>query len=393
MPLPALENHDPCRPLLPWDREYAFPARDSEEPFGYLDKKLLTPCSEETLHSLCAWNPPLLVWTRDYDRLLPPTEVLELKADLHLAHRRTQQRAWQNELFYAAVFLGLSALIGSLMNELPWEVAPGRFMILLAFLMGFLPAFLSLKRLRGLPHEPTDAWPGEQDLFWARVRGWLAVASPPRSKMLAWVFVSVWLLQMFIGVGDSIESAALVKSAVAEGEYWRLLTSAVMHGSMLHIFFNFGAFAILASFVERLTSFSVVPVIFVVSAVIGNIASCLFLPDTTSVGASGGIFGLLGFWLALSTYHRDLAHTPMRKTVLYSCLFALGFGLLGFELIDNAAHLGGFLAGFLLVPLLVSRTARVPIQPGPAVRILAPASLCLLLAAVVVATYQMYLSI
>ncbi|MCV4726153.1 rhomboid family intramembrane serine protease, partial [Escherichia coli] len=77
----------------------------------------------------------------------------------------------------------------------------------------------------------------------------------------------------------------------------------------------------------------------------GGIFSIFFLPEPTSVGASGGIMGLIGY-LAIYGYRRRRQLPPdFLKTMLINIGFIAAFGLIAYEFVDNFAHLGGFVAG------------------------------------------------
>jgi hypothetical protein len=89
---------------------------------------------------------------------------------------------------------------------------------------------------------------------------------------------------------------------------------------------------------------------YVASGVAGSLASFLFLPNL-SVGASGAIFGVAGLLIVFGLRHRSVIPKRARRVFEIGLLpwvaliLALGFLLPG---LDNAAHLGGCLAGMLL---------------------------------------------
>ena len=174
------------------------------------------------------------------------------------------------------------------------------------------------------------------------------------------------------GVWNSVMDAALVKSSVLQQrQWWRLLTAGVMHASLLHLFFNGLALYLLGRIALAIVGPSLLGLVFLTSIVGGSLTS-LWLPSgLSSVGASGGVMGVLGFLTVILVAHR--AGVPrIYKAGLIQAIFLMGaFGALGAQFIDNAAHGGGLLAGGLLGIALVPRSQRVwEYQPGLAVKVL-----------------------
>ena len=87
---------------------------------------------------------------------------------------------------------------------------------------------------------------------------------------------------------------------------------------------------------------------FLLSVIGGAVASQLLMPDTASVGASGGILGLVGFLLVVGVRHRGSLPADFAKSIIRSVLFMAALGFLAKDYIDNAAHAGGFLVGCVI---------------------------------------------
>jgi rhomboid protease GluP len=136
-----------------------------------------------------------------------------------------------------------------------------------------------------------------------------------------------------------------------DGEWWRLFTSLFLHFSVLHILFNMWALAAFGPLAERLYGSVNYLLLYLVAGVTGSLASISWQPDVTSAGASGAIFGVLGALLAAQLRVGDTSPSnivrPLRNSTLVfaSCALLFGFMHAG---VDNAAHLGGLAAGFLL---------------------------------------------
>ena len=161
---------------------------------------------------------------------------------------------------------------------------------------------------------------------------------------------------------------AKVNQRVLAGEWWRLLTVALVHGSLLHLFFNAYALLDLGGLVERLYGRARFGAVLLLGTAGGTIASLLWTP-APAVGASGGIFALVGALLVLGLRRRSILPEPIRRKLLRDMAWIAALNLaLGFSVayVDNAAHLGGLVSGIALGALLgpapeVRRLSR----PGP----------------------------
>jgi membrane associated rhomboid family serine protease len=150
----------------------------------------------------------------------------------------------------------------------------------------------------------------------------------------------------------------LDKQAVMDGEYWRLFTVALVHGGLLHLGFNMYALYLVGPFVEALYGRALFVVFYLLCAAGGSIASYLVFPNP-AVGASGAIFGLFGLLFVSNWLHKPLMGRQGQLVtrqigMLIVINLVIGFGIGSVASIDNAAHVGGLLAGawlgFLIVP-------------------------------------------
>jgi len=85
---------------------------------------------------------------------------------------------------------------------------------------------------------------------------------------------------------------------VNENESWRLLSSTVLHAGCVHAVVNLLALWFVGAAIETSHGFVAATILFVIPAVGGTILSAIFLPEYITVGASGGIFGLIGACLS-----------------------------------------------------------------------------------------------
>lgn len=133
------------------------------------------------------------------------------------------------------------------------------------------------------------------------------------------------------------------------GEYWRLLTVALTHGGIAHLFFNMYALLVLGNSLESAIGPKKFLGIFVISQIGASLASIYFgAINVVSVGASGAIFGLFGAMIVLSKrYGLETKSTY----IIIGINFAIGFIFPG---IDWHAHLGGLISGFIASSVLLA---------------------------------------
>jgi membrane associated rhomboid family serine protease len=134
---------------------------------------------------------------------------------------------------------------------------------------------------------------------------------------------------------------------VADGQYWRLLTSAFVHVQLLHILLNMIAIWIFGPTLETLLGRTRFIALYLVSALAGSVAVYLFTPPLVpTIGASGAVFGLLGAALVISF---------QRKMDTSWLVMLLGFNLVYSFVASGVSwqgHLGGLVAGLGLGAVL-----------------------------------------
>jgi rhomboid protease GluP len=143
---------------------------------------------------------------------------------------------------------------------------------------------------------------------------------------------------------------AKVNRQIRDGELWRLFTASFLHAGPIHLAVNGLALSVIGPTVEFLYGPVAFFVFFLLGGAVGFAASTLFVAQT-SLGASAGLFALLGVLLGFAVRGRDRLPPAARKAMIREILtvaaFNLALGLMvGF--IDNAAHVGGFVGGLAL---------------------------------------------
>jgi membrane associated rhomboid family serine protease len=151
----------------------------------------------------------------------------------------------------------------------------------------------------------------------------------------------------------------------AQPDWWRFVSYAFLHdpggggpgvsGLPLHVLFNSFAMYLVGRLVEQLYGWRVLVATFLITAIGAGLASVLVAAVTSSVvltiGASGGIMGLLGLLFVLGRVQgRDVpvgvAHAMRRYAITYAAMVIV-FGVI-VPNVDNVAHIGGFVTGVLV---------------------------------------------
>lgn len=170
----------------------------------------------------------------------------------------------------------------------------------------------------------------------ARVTGFLA-GSIILPFVLSFLLPPQWLETHFAKVNDRISS----------GEVWRLVTPMFLHAGLGHLIFNLSALFEFGRLAENLYGWRRLLLIYFSAGVVGFVASFVATP-TISIGASGGISGLIGVLFAAGLRYRHRWPSTARKRFIVEMALCIGInGALGLlaPFIDNAAHLGGLLTG------------------------------------------------
>ena len=167
--------------------------------------------------------------------------------------------------------------------------------------------------------------------------------------------ISAWITVMVTGYGDlyNIDSGTLaylgakINYLIDDGQVWRLISSAFLHGGLVHLFFNMYALKIIGSEVEYAYGKLKYIIIYFSAALGGSIFSYIFNSEALSVGASGAIFGLFGAMLIFGYRHRERIGKDYMMSLLKVILINVVIGIT-MSNIDNAGHLGGLTLGVII---------------------------------------------
>ncbi|SDH13993.1 rhomboid protease GluP [Pedobacter terrae] len=143
------------------------------------------------------------------------------------------------------------------------------------------------------------------------------------------------------------------RNLVLGGQYWRLITYQFIHGSVSHLFFNMYALVYLGLMIENKLGWKKFLFIYLMSGICGGLVSLIFHQEGVMMGASGAIMGLYGAFIALlinKSFERKATRALLVSTLIVSLLVLIN-GAFG-KRVDNAAHVGGFVSGFIFAYLL-----------------------------------------
>lgn len=134
---------------------------------------------------------------------------------------------------------------------------------------------------------------------------------------------------------------------IAEGEYWRLITSMFLHSGFAHLLFNMFSLYIFGPELEQLTGKARFLTIYFLSGFMGNVATYLIHDwNYAGLGASGAIYGILGAFAALVYYAKHLL-PQLRQIIIPIIVIGVILSFLQPN-VGVTAHLGGLVTGFIL---------------------------------------------
>jgi len=133
--------------------------------------------------------------------------------------------------------------------------------------------------------------------------------------------------------------------AIFHGEAWRLVTANYLHGGLLHLLMNCYALATLGTLIEESFGARKLFLVYTVCGVCAFLTSALFSP-APAVGASGALFGLMGFGIIYGKFRGGAAGRMVAEHLMRWLVY--GAVMLFMPGIDNLAHFGGLIAGGLL---------------------------------------------
>lgn len=329
---------------VPWNDPANFPKPAASSAYGYRKDASNHPMSPEQLVRDIEKDTKKeieLVWTPESPRLVPAEEV-DFLYEAVIARNKYNLRSRSVSTFFRGLLFSapftLSLLFGQGFSSYGFLL----FIIFLAIPM----ADLGVEWLYQRRMDPTKLQAQASSVRFSHWAGQQKGAYG--SIILGALIIIIGIGQWMTGLDHSANAAGLVKSAVRAGELWRLVTTAFLHVSFWHFGLNLLALLGLGRLIEILTHRAWLPIVFLASVVGGSLFSLYLMPDTNSIGASGGIMGLLGFLIILGWRNRRELPPRFLNDFISIVAWTLLAGVAAWGLIDNAAHVGGFLVGCLI---------------------------------------------
>lgn len=375
-------------PTAPWVDPAGLPENPLLDGWGFMQGGKIVETSLEEIQTLARSGPGEVLWNGKLER--PSIAIVAAPGEKHLVTaadrpelqpmllEANEARLKATLKKSAKLFFPMAALavVTYFVSDSP--------VVSLLFLMfavnGAFPYFSSMIRLRRLKNQP--------DRFLAdlssevRYSVWLSLAGNRGTRRTNWL-VGAWVvvflaqlvalyrsgalesveLMMLGGTGPrpDIAAAGLVKSLVPS-EPWRLLTAATMHAGMLHLLMNLLVMMGLGVQLERGIHRYFVALVWLLGAVVGNVASWYSVPNP-SLGASGGIAAVFGYLLVTGWVCHRLLPPGYFGRLAANLVFMCVLGYLFRDIIDNSAHLGGLITGCVIALLTFCRGPRsLPLQ-------------------------------
>ncbi len=159
------------------------------------------------------------------------------------------------------------------------------------------------------------------------------------------------IMARFGGTDYIVIAGALFPPAVLTGQWYRLITCTFLHSDIHHLFNNMLLLVCLGSYLERSLGKVKYLIFYFLSGLVSSMISAGWMiaagDIAWSLGASGVVFGIIGalLWMLIRNRGRFEGLSITRFVVMIVLSLYFGFTSVG---VDNAAHVGGLLAGFVL---------------------------------------------
>lgn len=183
------------------------------------------------------------------------------------------------------------------------------------------------------------------------------------TKILLAANVAYFLILSFGGMTEDgmyllERGAAYTPYILEKKEYYRLFVSMFMHFDITHLLNNMVTLGVMGMNVEPILGKVRFVIVYILSGLLGNVASLAFEMMTEdyaiSAGASGAIFGLTGALLALVILNKGRIGSITKRGMLFLIGLSIYTGLVS-EGVDNLAHMGGLIGGMFITLLIAPR--------------------------------------
>ncbi len=164
----------------------------------------------------------------------------------------------------------------------------------------------------------------------------------------------VFILMRFFGYGDYIigKYSTFGASIVIDQEFFRLITGAFVHLSIMHFIFNMYSLLVIGAQMESYLGKIKYFVVLLFSTIIGSLFSLIFNSNNVTFGMSGVIFGIIGSMLYFGYHYRVYLGQVIKSQIIPIAVGLFLLGLFSEGEIDNFANIGGLIAGALITMAL-----------------------------------------
>ncbi|HXR60503.1 MAG TPA: rhomboid family intramembrane serine protease, partial [Solirubrobacterales bacterium] len=180
----------------------------------------------------------------------------------------------------------------------------------------------------------------------------------PATYVLIAINVIVFLVEITQGAGGLfneqgsrfVANFALFGPSVAEGEWYRLVTSGFLHATIIHIGFNMFLLLVLGRLLEPALGTPRFLVLYFASLLAGSFGALVVEPNALTLGASGAVFGLAGATFVIA---RGRGMDALAGEIGFLILFNLAFSFLS-PRISVGGHIGGLIGGVVCALVIVA---------------------------------------
>jgi len=162
------------------------------------------------------------------------------------------------------------------------------------------------------------------------------------------------------GGGQLVRDGGLLGPAVADGEWYRIVTAGFLHAGPLHLFLNMFVLYLLGGILEPAIGPVRLAGIYFVSLLAGSLGALLLSPDQLTVGASGAVYGLMAATFVIAR-NRGIEQLASQIGLWVVINLAFTFSVPG---ISIGGHLGGLAGGAAAAMLILAAERRAGAQSG-----------------------------
>lgn len=195
------------------------------------------------------------------------------------------------------------------------------------------------------------------------------------TPVLTYVLIAVNVLVAILQTasGDLESRFVMWSPAVADGQWYRLVTSAFMHYGIMHLLFNMWALYVVGPPLETWLGRLRFGALYGLSALGGSVVVYLLSPvNAATAGASGAVFGLFGALFVVSR-RLNLDIRGIAAIILLNLVFTFVYPLISGQAVSWQAHVGGLVTGAALAAVYAyaPRNGRTAVQAAATAAVIA----------------------